>query len=509
MYSHLQPWPWCVAPSAGGITSPRYTPLVWRVSGIEPEAPPELATLVSDGDTMSVVTVFVPKMFYNQVMNKFVTPNQVLGELGETAVKARFLSIGFQFDARSRLEAGIDGIAEVMIDGEPLARMIAVQIKSTDHGKYVGEDETGFSYTITERDLKYWKPANLPVIIVLYRKSDETFYWKEIGSDLTATNRKLRFNKTTDILNQDAVNRLADLTVPKAGFGYYVPPLGGGEEALVNILPLELPDEMFVSSTPYTSKKAMSILFENDGLRRFDWAIKGGEFWSFHDPRTSSCKHIVDLDQVEAIETEMLAFHEDIHEQNNFAFLLKKTLQRQTQNDLSWSKEKGLFYFHALAENTVRTYHYESSKHKAKADVVNVARNKEDKDRIEFVRHHAFIPRFELIADQWFLVVNPSYFFTTNGYHPHSHPHALLSGKKRLDNSASVRGQVIMWHRLLAGQSDDAMGFLTADNDIDCFLKFEEPPSLSLPMKVPEDVWGTPKTKVSTVDENQKVMEFL
>jgi hypothetical protein len=58
-------------------------------------------------------------------MAKLLTPSQVLGEIGEAAARLRFLTIGFQFDPRSRLEAGIDGIAEVMIDGRPMARMIA------------------------------------------------------------------------------------------------------------------------------------------------------------------------------------------------------------------------------------------------------------------------------------------------------------------------------------------------------------------------------------------------
>jgi hypothetical protein len=47
-------------------------------------------------------------------MLKTVTSNQLLGEIGEAAVRLRFLNMGFQFDGRSRLEAGIDGIAEVM-----------------------------------------------------------------------------------------------------------------------------------------------------------------------------------------------------------------------------------------------------------------------------------------------------------------------------------------------------------------------------------------------------------
>ena len=59
-------------------------------------------------------------------MPKQLTANQILGEIGENAVRGRFLTMGFQFDGRSRLEAGIDGIAEVMDKGQPMARMIAV-----------------------------------------------------------------------------------------------------------------------------------------------------------------------------------------------------------------------------------------------------------------------------------------------------------------------------------------------------------------------------------------------
>jgi len=73
---------------------------------------------------------------------KKITSNQLLGEIGEAAVRLRFLNIGFQFDGRARLEAGVDGIAEVMDKGKPLARMIAVQVKATEAARYSSEDAT-------------------------------------------------------------------------------------------------------------------------------------------------------------------------------------------------------------------------------------------------------------------------------------------------------------------------------------------------------------------------------
>lgn len=435
-------------------------------------------------------------------MVKTITPNQLLGEIGETAVRLRFLSMNFQFDSRSRLEAGIDGIAEVMDKGKPLARMIAVQVKATDSSRYASEDENGFTYLLRPDDLTYWKGSNLPVIIVLYRKSDESYFWKEVGGH-SEEERRLHFDKHLDVLDSNAVDRLAALTVPKVGFGYYVPPLGGGEEALVNILPVTLPNEMFVATTPYTPKRAAAILLDADESARFDWVIRGGNFWSFLDPRETVCRHVVDLDQVEAIDTSILAFHEDRDEQNNFAYLLRSTFGHQVRADLGWSKERKLYYFRAHAENTSRIFAYEASKKKAAAEVVNVSKNKEDKDRIDFVRHHAFVPRFERLFDQWYLVINPTYFFTTNGYVPHSYPAALLAGKKRLDNSASLRGQVVMWHRFLSRHDGQELNFFPDDSP-GPKLKFGAPPTVALSTRVPEDVWGSQKKPTPDSDDSQE-----
>ncbi|WP_022727544.1 DUF4365 domain-containing protein [Fodinicurvata sediminis] len=438
-------------------------------------------------------------------MSKTLTSSQMLGEIGETAVRHRFLDIGFQFDGRSRLEAGIDGVAEVMDEGKPLARMIAVQVKATESGTYTAEDDEGFTYLLKRKDLEYWRPSNLPVIIVLYRKSDETFYWQEVPSGVTEGDRRLRFDKQRDVLDRNAVNRLAALTVPKAGFGYYVPPLGGGEDALVNILPITMPPEIYVASTPHSGPKAAALLLEGEEPARFDWVINGGSFWSFHDPRASPCRDIVDFDQVEAIETGYLAFHEDLDEQNKFAFLLRKTLRHQTRENLNWEKERKLLYFRALEKNVPRRFHYEASRNKTHADVVNVITSKKEEDRVDFVRHHAFAPRFELLDDQWFLVVTPTYYFTTDGFTPHSYPQALLAGKKRMDNSASLRGQVIMWHRVLTQKERAAGDLFGRDAEPELCLQFEAPPQITLDTRVPEDVWGAPRKKAEEPDNQERL----
>lgn len=432
-------------------------------------------------------------------MPKKITANQIIGEIGENQVRGRFLALGYQFDGRSRLEAGIDGIAEVMTsEGQPMARMIAVQVKSTAAAPYASEDDSGFTYLLRSEDLAYWKGSNLPVILVFYRQSDNSFYWKEVSRDGEQGDRRLIIDKVADVLDSSTVNKLAALTVPKTGLGYFVPPLGGGEEALVNMLPITLPGELYLASTPYDSRRAMAMMFDG-GDERFDWVINGGTFWSFQDPRTTSCHNIVDLDQVEAIDTKDIAFHDDVNEQNKFSFLLRQTLRHQTEDDLGWSKEHKALYFRARDEGIQRNFAYEASRKKTDAGVVSVFMDSKVEGRISFVRHHAFIPRFENIGDEWYLIVTPTYHFTTNGFSPHLYAAPLLSGKKRLDKSAALRGQVIMWHRFLTeGErvaERDAADLFGGQQKAEPRLQFGKPPSVHLEIRVPEDGWGSEKRK--------------
>ena len=74
-------------------------------------------------------------------MSKRITESQLLGELGETAVRKLVLEMKFIYEPRGRLEAGTDGIIEPPDPktGAPLAKLLGVQVKSTEKGQYVRE----------------------------------------------------------------------------------------------------------------------------------------------------------------------------------------------------------------------------------------------------------------------------------------------------------------------------------------------------------------------------------
>jgi hypothetical protein len=48
-----------------------------------------------------------------------------------------------------------------------LGKLLGVQVKSTDSGHYVRENDRSFEYLLRPDDLKYWRTSSIPVIIVL------------------------------------------------------------------------------------------------------------------------------------------------------------------------------------------------------------------------------------------------------------------------------------------------------------------------------------------------------
>lgn len=424
-------------------------------------------------------------------MDKRITESQILGELGETAVKKIVLETGFLYDQRGRLEAGTDGLIELRDrkTGAPLGRLLGVQVKATEKGDYIRESDTGFEYLLKPADLAYWRKYNIPVIIVLWRKSDGSAYWQDVTSGLRGEERRLKFDKTGDVFDSRCADRLAALTIDRRTPGVHVPPLNFGESAIINMMRLRLPDEIFIATSPFATGADAIPDFLKQADQRFDWVIKKRRFVSFFDPRESGTRAIVDLDQVEAVDTKLFALNDDLDDLNSTIELLRRTVTRQTREQLSYLKDERLFHFHALGINKSRNYKYASAVKDASARVVSYYPNKKYPDKAGYVRHHAAKFRFERLGDEWFVVIDPTFYFTRNGYAPHPFPGALLAGKKRLERNAAVRGQVIMWQSLLAESCKVKNDLFETTNAGDILIGFEHLPLIELEKAVPEDTW--------------------
>jgi hypothetical protein len=293
-------------------------------------------------------------------MAKTITESQILGELGETAVKKIVLEMRFIYDPRGRLEAGTDGIMELRDphSGTPLGKLLGVQVKSTRSGKYVRETERGFEYLVRPADLEYWRTTNIPVILVVWRESDGSAYWKDVTDCVRGDDRRLRFDKDIEVFDARCADRVGDLTIDRRTPGVYLPPLNLGEEALINLLRINLPEEIFVATSPFGSgPDAVPELVKHDDVR-FDWVIRNRRFISFFDPRKYGTRAIVDLDQVEAVDTNLVAFNDDPDDRINIMDLLRRTIERQTSTQLWYLRDDRLFYFRARGINRGRSYKY-------------------------------------------------------------------------------------------------------------------------------------------------------
>jgi len=430
---------------------------------------------------------------------KAVTDNQLNGELGETLVKAAIHRLGHVFEGRGRLETGIDGTIEFRdpATGRMLGKTVAVQVKTTASGKYTRENESWFEYVLRTADLDYWNSTNLPVIIVLLRLSDQSIYWKDVTAGVTSDERRLVFDKVTDRLDGTSLDRMAQLAVERGRLGSFVPPMRSGEPAHLNLMLISMPEEIYVADSPFKSgRDAIPTLLQADG-KHFDWVIRGRRFVSFRDPRGTPLEAIIEPESIEGVDTACVSITDDPTDEIVMIELLRRTMDEQFSVDLVYDKDTRAFHFRPPEPLAPREYKYRSLKEITSATVVQLYPDRKKPDLLHNVRHHAFIPRFERIGDEWFVSITPTFFFSENGSRPHRFASTLLAGKKRLDRNGSIRGQMLLWRHLLAnndaGEDLTPSLFnlaprLTGPEQILHFIPLEP---LMMETAVPEDAWAT------------------
>jgi hypothetical protein len=135
------------------------------------------------------------------------------------------------------------------------------------------------------------------------------------------------------------------------------------------------------------------------------------------------------------VDTKLFAFNDDWDDANDMIDLLRRTVERQASAQLSYLPKERLFHFRATHVNKSRSYLYLSKVNETSARVVSAYANKKHPKGQGFVRHHAARLRFDQLANEWFVVVYPDYYFTNDGFVPHRFPNALIAGKKRLERT--------------------------------------------------------------------------
>ena len=266
---------------------------------------------------------------------KKISDQQVLGEQGAALVDERTHAMGFLFKRYGSPEAGIDGLIELRdpITGQVGGRLIAVQVKTRQDRPYTAETEDGFEYLCEPDDVAYWQQANLPVIIVLARLSDNSLYWKPAPSRVPATDRDIRrlcIAKAQDRFDKQAADTIAQLAVDQAQPGVWLPPSRQPDPILLNAVKVVLPETIHVATTTYRHGcDALKALLDITDHPPAEWVAKGGRLLTFLNLDSSELCHVIDAGSIEPRSIEEFALNDDDDEQRLFVELLNRTLRAQ------------------------------------------------------------------------------------------------------------------------------------------------------------------------------------
>jgi hypothetical protein len=425
---------------------------------------------------------------------KTIRPNQITGEYGAALVKLRAHAMGFLYSLYGPVEAGIDGIIELRDrrTGEVSGQLVAVQIKTTQEERYTAETETSFEYLCKPEDIAYWQQANVPVIIVLVRLSDDSAYWKLVRTPSTPiAERRLRFNKVTDCFDASAADAIAAVTVDQAEPGTWLPASSKPDNLLFNAVRVNLPRVVQIASTPHRAgRDVLHALLDINDHPPGAWVARGGRLFTFLDIETTMLREVVDADTIEAPEVEDLSQTEDDDERRLFVELLNRTLRYQLDPTLAWNNSLKLYYFPAALPGIDRTLRYRSLKNETSRGVVTAKRRPDGS--VSYVRHSAFAARFWSAFDDWYLTIEPAYLFTRDGVRPDGYAGERISKLKRKENNAALRGQFVMWRSVLTGLGKPQVQadlLASTERDPPPVLHFEALDMVELPVSVPDEIW--------------------
>jgi hypothetical protein len=394
------------------------------------------------------------------VARKQIQKSQITGQQGVNLIERIVLEMGFTWTPTGSLEAGIDGYIELRDhrSGEVTNTIIQVQSKATDV-PFTAESETGLSYNCRSTDLHYWLNGNAPVILVYSRPSTGEAYWKDVKAYFSqhADTKTIRFDRREDRFDASCAAKLIALGVSQDR-GLFLPP-PPKEEKLTSSLVSVTFRQQHVWSAPSrfsTVKEAIQALRAADLLLPRDWIMDGGRVYSWHDLSTGDWSEIVEVKQARKEALDEMAGATDAPSRMRFVRLLNQTLPSCLRPRIFRRLVKGrwLYFFAPFEHGKERRYRFHGAKRQTEHAVVSVKMKRDDASAVYYHRSHAAYLQFRNYGSSWFLDIDPTYYFTTNGENEHPFAHSLLSGIKRIEGQSAILGQTRLWADVLGQEAD-------------------------------------------------------
>lgn len=383
-----------------------------------------------------------------------------MGERGINLIKDIVLRMGYLWHGTTAtLEAGIDGIIELRdpITGQALNYIIQVQSKA--FSTLPNETSSGFAYYCNQRDLNYWLQGNAPVILVVTRPETREAYWipiKEYFQDVARrANSTVRFNKSTDRLDEHSQERLQHLAVPRDA-GLYLAPTPRHEVLYTNLIRIDLPPSLYIGRTELRKPWQVYDVMKQKGLQIGpEWYLTSKMILSFYNLGEGPWTGVCDQGTVEEHQTAEWSETRDQDRRNEILALLNQTVRGKLRHaNVEYHDRFGYFYVLPTKNLSTRYIKYRSLSQEARRAIFRAYMSKKHPETVAYYRHAALVTQLYQFNTNWYLALMPTYHYTRDGYRASSYREEQLKGIKRLERNGAVLGQVLMWTSILTRAED-------------------------------------------------------
>jgi hypothetical protein len=350
-------------------------------------------------------------------MKKF-NPNRKTANQGVAFVQGVVDEMGCVWRPTPNDDVGLDGEIELGKDGAATGLLLKVQVKSGP-SYFLNSTGSNFEFLASPDDLHYWSESNIPVILVIYDPERKEGYWKSIKEYLAANPgsiakaRRIPFSRKRDRFVVATFLQLCNLVFTD-------------EAELTNFLKNKITEPiysnlLFVVDYPETlyrfqlSESRLAEMDLNDPVIPRDFVPHGNDYIGFRDPRQPGSK-IASAIISNTIEQERSSQYLEnpqtrskivgIWNHHLFNYLLGLGLSER-----DWHR----VYFPPDAGDKSREIQWESPHRRPTRKVAYPYVGKQSQKTVFWV-HHSLRTRFRNVGDEWFLILEPGYVFTRDGY---------------------------------------------------------------------------------------------
>lgn len=243
------------------------------------------------------------------------------------------------------------------------------------------------------------------------------------------------------------------------------------EKIFLNFLKIEFPKKLYIADLAYDEEECKQNInqwrrlnnkkeyksFKKDRLIKEafrskeiffqDYILRENQVITFRDLSNPKERLNQVIDKGTITEIDVAEYYETNEDHlSNFKYLLRQSLIQLCHfRGLEWVRDKKILRFKNNREMPRELKKSWRKKNNAVKTVIFEMMNKKEKHIICF-RHMAFQPSFELIGDEWFLVINPTWSFTNpGGYKTSKYEASYMSGIKRQERNNAVYYQYRFW----------------------------------------------------------------